>query len=513
MKTLKAITDPPETNRCKCHYRPRWFYSKGAFLVLLWIFLTNIGAAICVYILLHYYKYPMEFRAVPVIVGLLGCVLSGWLADAKLGNYKVIQLANALLFIAETIVCAYFLASKSLQNVYIAYFMVCLFSMGLAASIVTSLQLGLDQMPEASSSSITAFIAWYVFSAFFGVWIGDIVINFFESCLREYKVFDLTNSIQILSILPPLCSAIILVSDFLLGKKWLIIEPKSPQLLKTIYQVLKFAWKHKAPLNRSALTYWEEDVPSRMDLGKSRYGGPFTTEQVEDVKIIFRLLTLSIPLYFICFPIVSKNPQPEKIKLPGSSNCTYHLISSVTYDYWWYAMLCILTNEFIIYPLLRNKLPSILRRVTIVSLASAILYTTVFIFRLLQYLHKIQDIATTILYVQLIFDSVLLPMLISAILELVCAQTPYKMRGLLTGYTNVLVLFCRVLQLYSKTLISDPTVTVVLAIFGAKAVSSVIGFVLFCLLARWYKKRVRDEEYNVHRVVEEVYDRYLSAQN
>ncbi len=39
---------------------------------------------------------------------------------------------------------------------------------------------------------------------------------------------------------------------------------------------------------------------------------------------------------------------------------------------------------------------------------------------------------------------------------------------------------------------------------------SVIGLVLYCLLARWYKRRVRDEDYNAHRVVEEVYDRYLS---
>ncbi len=77
---------------------------------------------------------------------------------------------------------------------------------------------------------------------------------------------------------------------FLLAPKWLIIEPKSPQSLKIIYQVLKFAVKHKAPLNRSALTYWEEDIPSRMDLGKSRYGGPFTTEQVEDVKTFFKII-------------------------------------------------------------------------------------------------------------------------------------------------------------------------------------------------------------------------------
>ena len=53
------------------------------------------------------------------------------------------------------------------------------------------------------------------------------------------------------------------------------------------------------PVNRSALTYWEEDIPSRIDLGKSKYGGPFTTEQVENVKTFFKLLVVSVPFVII----------------------------------------------------------------------------------------------------------------------------------------------------------------------------------------------------------------------
>ncbi len=37
-------------------------------------------------------------------------------------------------------------------------------------------------------------------------------------------------------------------------------------------------------------TYWEDSFPSRIDLGKMKYGGPFTTEQVEDVKTLFQVL-------------------------------------------------------------------------------------------------------------------------------------------------------------------------------------------------------------------------------
>ncbi len=53
----------------------------------------------------------------------------------------------------------------------------------------------------------------------------------------------------------------------------------------------------------------------------------------------------------------------------------------------------------------------------------------------------------------------------------------------------------------------------VLILFGIKAAMSLLGFILYCLLARWYKRRVRDEEYNAQTVVEEVYDRYLTPRN
>ena len=93
-------------------------------------------------------------------------------------------------------------------------------------------------------------------------------------------------------------------SIFLCSPNWLIIEPKSPQSLKTIYKVLKFAAKHKAPLNSSAFTYWEEDIPSRIDLAKSKYGGPFTTEQVEDVKTVLRLMVIFLPLSITSFSYI-----------------------------------------------------------------------------------------------------------------------------------------------------------------------------------------------------------------
>ena len=47
-------------------------------------------------------------------------------------------------------------------------------------------------------------------------------------------------------------------------------------------------------MNRSTFTYCEEHTPSRLDLGKEQYGGPFKTEEVEDVKAFLRLLLLLV---------------------------------------------------------------------------------------------------------------------------------------------------------------------------------------------------------------------------
>ena len=54
---------------------------------------------------------------------------------------------------------------------------------------------------------------------------------------------------------------------------------------KLVYGVIQFAIKHKHPIKRRAFTYCNDERPSRIDYGKQSYGGPFTTEQVEDVNL------------------------------------------------------------------------------------------------------------------------------------------------------------------------------------------------------------------------------------
>ena len=75
------------------------------------------------------------------------------------------------------------------------------------------------------------------------------------------------------------------------------VERLARNPLKNVYNVLKYSYYHKYPERRSAFTYWENEIPSRIDLGKDKYGGPFTYEQVEDVKTMLRLLLLMVSLF------------------------------------------------------------------------------------------------------------------------------------------------------------------------------------------------------------------------
>ena len=67
------------------------------------------------------------------------------------------------------------------------------------------------------------------------------------------------------------------------------------------------------------------------------------------------------------------------------------------------------------------------------------------------------------------------------------------------------------LSFYSLKICKDCNIKLIILV--VKLVLSLCGFLLYCFLAHWYKMRVRDDVYSVHRVVEEVYDRYLTAES
>ncbi len=495
-------------------YKLRYFYSKGAFLVLVWMMLITSALSFLYRMFTKsggiptYLHYKDErFLLLPIIAFI---PIAGSLADVRYGNFKVFKFGALLLLVSAvlTCICVIIKDKRVHPTVTMVAITVAVLSMylGVSACIVTALQLGLDQMPDASSDNVISFIKWFIFSSVFGSWISE---NIFK--ITVYCAFvDRHNKFIFFSLYPVLAMSILCCSIFLLAPKWLIIEPKSPQSLKIIYQVLKFAAKHKAPLNRSALTYWEEDVPSRMDLGKLRYGGPFTTEQVEDVKTFFKIIVIQIPLFFVSLSSQKLYVHLDHQLLPSIDKCTASLISLFTYHPFVCVMLVTLFSEFIVYPLVKMEPPSILKQIGFACFIIVVANIGILSAEVVSYFHDIQiwiEIASLVMAGLVYFS-----LLTNSILLFACAQSPYNMRGLLAGFAFLLhasslflgeAFFTITVKLCDKcyNYIIYSSVMVAITLFG---------FILYCLLAHWYKRRVRDEEYNAHKVVEEVYDRYLS---
>ena len=492
-------------------------------MVVIWMLLIYIVS-------LSYYKFfvywlmllPDEkwLILIPVSIACLSAPAAGWMADAKFGNYRVFKSGVVFLFLHSALYClSYVLEALFWENNKIfLWFRFCLSSTLLPAGgctcLVTALSLGLDQMPDASASNITSFIAWFIFSFLFGDWFSSASFLLKDSCLNKTMKW---TYIIISTFLSTLVMSVVLISNFLFSPKWLIIEPQSPGALKSIYQVLKFAAKHKAPINRSAFTYWEEDIPSRVDLGKTKYGGPFITEQVEDVKTILRLLTISLPLSFVVFTFkLPISAASDGKTFPDFSICLTEVTYFFTYNRSWCAVLGVVAYEFVVYPFIRNKLPSSLKRIGTVSLLITLVSFICFVIKLAHYLshsdEKITRWITDVLYDGT--SGLLFQALLTSILEFVCAQSPYKMRGLIVSFVVPLLLLSDIVSYimgyyFSREICGRSWCPLIL--LSIKVLACLTGFFLFCVVARWYKKRVRDDDYSPQRVVEEVYDRYLTA--
>ena len=527
VENLEVEVNPQHIRSCKPKCKARKFSSKAALMVLIWNIVTNtiFGSLDSLVNLFDssdddpssYLVYRAVTDVVPFVLLLLTALLSGWLADTYLGHYRVAKIGLFLAFASAVLQCLLVVAIELSDEewsfglrTFLATFVASLGYGSLASLLVTLPQVGLNQMPDCTTESITSFIAWYVASFFIGFWIGEFAPTIGYSCVGN-------NFLVVSSLLPVVLMSLVLISDIFLSPKWLIAEQKTMKSLKIIYKVLRFAAKHKAPVNRSALTYWEEDIPPRIDLGKSRYGGPFTTEQVEDVKTLFRILLLTIPLWIslLSFYLYSNiiallEADPTIVFGNATQHCSTQVLQYFTYSWFWLAIIVTISFEVTIYPLFGHRFPSSIRRMGASTLMIVIGNTLCFFLAVYYYLHPY--IPEVIAYVHSLGVAVMVMAILTSSVEFICAQSPYNMRGVLIGYIwciNSCTL--GVAQTVFYTLNDDDyqRSVVVLLYSGVATLLSVVSFVVFCTLARWYKRRKRDDIATPYKWAEDYYDRYL----
>ena len=521
---------------CRPGYRARRVRSKGAVLVIIWKLLAS--ACITSVRFSVYTKITSiggyNFETVNGVVSAVLLVFAGWLTDVYFGRYKVMRVSIWFMWLGS--VCGTLLLmiySLSPHNalkyisVIIAYACV---TIGLSGLNVNVIPFGTDQILGASSEEISAFIHWFVWSMYTGIASGYMV-NF----LPCTGMGD-DQSVLVSMLFAVAVSSVSLCLDFLC-QNWLVIEPVSQNPLKSIHSVLKYAATHKHPARRSALTYWEEDIPSRIDLGKSKYGGPFTTEQVEDVKTFFRLLLMSVAISFFIYPLLlfgeSLNMFASHFQqLSHSKGCYNMLLDFSTSVYYVIVILAIPLYELAIYPLARNWIPSTLKRVGITAIGTILVASVALSVDMVGHAHTnatvecmfvVNGTSSSVVDIDYLWIGIPLSVVIGieavslyvALFEFLCAQAPYTMKGLIIGLSFSAVALSSALTGATVTTwvhawsqpVTYPTCAFWFYLF--LILVTVVGLVMFGIVAKWYKKRERNELLHEQRFVEDYYNKYI----
>ena len=497
---------------CCCSYKPRKFSSKGAVLVLVWQYAVVSGLSIKQSgehreRLPDWTQYTLQALALLVLV--LTAVVSGWLADIHLGRSKVVQTGLVLTWVGMFLKITGHTLTELYDSPYItilAFTGVCITNIGTAAFLTNALQFGLEQMPDASSDGITAFISWFVVATLAGT-ATQFIVPKLLNCLHIDTNIKWIGT----DILFPLLS-IAMCSKFLFSH-WLIDHRQNHNPLKTVYRVLKFAKQHKYPVNRSAFTYWEEEIPSRIDLGKTKYGGPFTTEEVEDVKTFFRILTL-LGVLCVFFSVYI----PTTVYLPllrdSEVQCYYNLgvrASSL------FAAVAVLVHEYAVYPMIRARFNvSTLKKIGCCLFLFLLCAATSLTYTILKDTDH-GDVIQTHPWIKILsgwtFLAILSELITSAV-RFVYSQAPENMKGFFVSILWVTVStlslnhFILTTSSYSNGKCSTNKHCEVY-IMSALTLLSAVLFIIYCCVARWYKRRERDEPCNEHAIIEEIYGRHV----
>ena len=407
------------------------------------------------------------------------------------------------------------------------------------------IQFGLDQLLEAPSRHQALFVHW-------AKWCYDLLTTVIMFLQLVEITPCWTNYVFIQYIIFVFITFMIFCMIFLLvvscwKQHWLYTERWNPNPYKMVIKVMRFAWKHKYPLRRSAFTYCDDEQPSRLDFAKERFGGPFTTEQVEDVKTFWRIVVilLTVGLVFVLdTPSSATSAYLIGSHLGGSeSQCSWRLML-VTSSLLRYIVSSVFLPIYIwiIFSLLRNRIPKIFCRLGLGVLLYILGMLSIFVVDAVGHIQHNRNTTHSLCIFNFIYNetsnefdvphlymhwSVYVPsnvligigptLVTVTIFEFISAQSPHSMKGLLLGTYYAIggvYQFISSIALLPFTLLSIPSKFGCL--FGYLlflCITATIGFFLFLVAAKRYRYRVREDRPYDQRFVIDVYDRYLNSSN
>ena len=438
-------------------------------------------------------EFDTELLTIPCLLVLLLCPIVGMFIGCFVGKYKVLQLSIYSLLVG-LVLSALSVFTKSSTAWYMTLVPLAFSTICYASCVVP---LTMDQLVGASGEELSFTIYWLV-------WPLPISFAFmrFTGCYLpsefEYKHLVLFA-----------LSALLFIVIFLLVQCFNHLLVKLSQKcnpVKLIVQVLNYARKHRIPERRSAFTYWEEECPSRIDLGKDKYGGPFTVEEVEDVKTSLNLLSL-----ISCVIPILALEEVYEVEV-------YNMVCDIHESHFWldsfgyiFVTFSLPVYQFLVYPFFYNYIPSILKRIGL-GLLLAVLANAVFSIAEL-YAYEVNTNFTCLLRTNEEFPvfpwildmshSITIVGIIITIMctfEFIIAQAPSQVRG----FAFSLSLGLTILAYFSVILHESIPNTCVFVI--VISVMNLGVFVLYVIVSRRYKLRQRNDIIPYHLFAENQFE-------
>ena len=418
--------------------------------------------------------------------------------------------------------------------------------------IINGIQFGMDQLHDSPTEDSILYIHWHVWIYYTCSLISQSMWNFF---LYENYYVNYWDVLRIcglsMGILMCITTIVLLTISLCVvhyRKVWFFLEPAGANPYKLVYRVVKFAYQHKVPLRRSAFTYCDEESPTKLDVGKHKFGGPFTTKQVEDVKAFWGILKVLMtfgPAFLLqtvmksLLPLFAKHGNTflnktahHEIPLEGAAR---HILISNGLLSPLLVVICIPLYLCWIRPHIIYYIPGMLKRIQISLVLMVLSLICTFVMDVVvhatnntEYVHcMFSDInshdivlsdfpSSPPLYQNVYFFttqhvlSALADMLFDiAVFEFICSQSPYSMKGLLIGILfSIRSLFQGIAVI---SMVPFGTVWKIESLScgsGFYAMYIVIGlfeFVLFSCVSKRYKYRNVNEPSNEYRYAEEYY--------
>lgn len=229
------------------------------------------------------------------VLRLLFYPLFGFMADVWFGRYRTV-VASVVLMILSIIIAGIIFPLLHLWEenrsliTSLAVLAYILAAVGLGGFEANVIQFGLDQLMESGSRTLSFYLHLHVWVRLTAVAIATIPFTIIDCDHLTDGRTGFRGSFRFL----PLAAIVFLVIPTLMlvrMRRSFYTELGNINPYKMVVKVMGYVLKNRQPRQRrSAFFYYYGLNPGRLDLAKVHYGGPFTTEDVENVKTVLQIL-------------------------------------------------------------------------------------------------------------------------------------------------------------------------------------------------------------------------------